>query len=79
MKLHAVSGTEQERSKNAWEALTVSIAVMRGNLLANTYMLDDAKRNIPSLAEELYVVVTIVLFDEMIKCHAEQGGRVKTK
>ena len=36
---------------------------MRGNLLANTYMLDDAKRNIPPLAEELYVVVAIVLCD----------------
>ena len=34
---------------------------MRGNLLANTYVLDDAKRKIPSLAEKFDVVVAIVL------------------
>ena len=47
------------------EALTVTIAVVRGDFLTDTYMLDDTERNVTALAEQLHVMIAIMLSKEL--------------
>ena len=48
------------------EALTVTIAVVRGDFLTDTYMLDDTERNVTALAEQLHVMIAIMLSNDVV-------------
>lgn len=55
---------KQERDR-VWgkrtKGRTVSIAIVSGHFLSDTYRLDDSKSDIPSFTEKFDIMITVVL------------------